>query len=148
MQGAMQTLLLVRFEQAAIAAFGEEQGDFVGRMQMAVRGGAGAERPQEHGRCSVEQGSKRPERGKRPLHGPDGQECDLRGELQRQRLGDEFRNDDLHGRQRREDAERGRRPRHGRMQRKGVFERRGECDRQRRFGHRAEEKAGDGDADL
>ena len=88
--------MLIRFEQSSVAALRNEQLDLRRRMNVMVAPGAGPEQPDDERRRSVEHDDEWPEHLQRPAHGPDRSEGDFGGMLERERLGDQLPEHDLH----------------------------------------------------
>ena len=98
-QRTLQAAVLVRLEQAAVAALGDQQLDFVRRVDVPVRLRGSAEHFQHDDAGAVEPLDKRPVDPERRHHRNQRVERRLSGVLQRQRLRDQLRKDHLRHRE-------------------------------------------------
>ena len=101
-QRLVQPHLLLRLEQPAVAALGDEQLDLLGRVHVAMAGVLHAHQLQQQVAAAVEEVDRPRERALRPLHRHDGPHRRPRRVLQRQRLRHQLADDH---RQRRQDEE-------------------------------------------
>ena len=113
---ALQPAVLVGFEQAAVAAFRDQQLDFVRRMDMPVRLRRGSDQPQQQEARAVEPLDERTVEPQRRQHRDERVERRLRRVLKRQRLRHKLGEDDLRHGQDEQDRRRRRRLRRDALQ--------------------------------
>ena len=94
-QRALQPEVLVGLEQAAVAAFRDQQLDFLGRVDVTVPLMRGAHEPQQEQAGAVQQLDERPVHPERPQHRDERVERGLGRVLERQRLRDQLGEDHL-----------------------------------------------------
>ncbi len=147
-QRPSQPLVFVGLQQATVAALHNQEFDLVGRVDVTMGRGFDAKEPKDPRCRAVEQADKRPEGRQRPAHRQDGGQRHLRGELQRQRFGNQLAEHDLCRRKDHKNADCGRGHRRLGIESKPVGQMRGEPDRHRGLGICAEDQARKGDANL
>ena len=102
-QRAVQAHLLLRLEQPAVAALGDEQRDLLGRVHVAVPARGHAQQLQQQHAAAIQQRDRPGERTHRPLHRKHGEERRPGRVLQRERLRHQLAEDDREHRQKDED---------------------------------------------
>ena len=147
-QRLVQPHLLLRFEQTAVAAFGDEQLDLLGRVDVSMPGVLHPHQLQQQVAAAVEEVDRPRERALGPLHRDDGPHRRPRRVLQRERFGYQLADDHRQGREDEEDDNRG-----GGLGGLGLeaahpLNQGGETGRDRGLGVGAENQAREGDADL
>ena len=128
-QRPVQADLLERFQQAAVAAFGDQQLDLVGRVHVAMAGGADADQLEQQDAAAVEERDRPGEDLERPLHRQHSQDRHASGVLKGQRLGHQLAEDHRQHRQHQQDGDRCGGQRRVRIEPGHPFEQR--CDARR-----------------
>ncbi len=93
-QRAVQSHLLLGFEEPAVATLGDQQLDFLRRVDVPVACRRNADRAQDQDAAAVEERDERPEEPLRPLHRQHGRDRNARRVLQRERLRYQLTDDD------------------------------------------------------
>ena len=106
-QRTVQPHLLLRLEQPAVAAFGDQERNLLGRMDVPMARARDAEGPQDQIAAAVEDRDQPRVGPQRPLHGDDGVDQRLRRILQRDRLRHQLADDHGQHREHEEDDDRG-----------------------------------------
>ncbi len=147
-QGPVEPHLFERFQQAAVAAFGNQQLDFLRGVHVPVSRRGHAKEPEQQDTGAVQQRDGAREDAKRPLHRQDGEERRLGRLGEGERLRHQLAGDDRQGGQEEQHGERRGRVRGVGIDAAEALDPRAEGRGERRLTVRAQDQARQGNADL